>query len=219
VIEAAQEVGVRRLVFVSPIGADPHSAYAYLRSKGQAEELIRASGLDCTIVQPSAVYGDGDSWTMLMAMGLHAIPFVFPIPGDGRSRMQPLYVDDMAECLVRCLDNPEMIGKTMQVGGPQQLSLDEVVSEIMRACGLHKRRRYLSMPAARSLARVCQRILGRAPFSEAMLDLLMVSRTTALDSVSFHFGFQPARMAESLDYLSKRLPWRRMFFQHLTARA
>lgn len=218
IVEAAHEAGVRRIVFTSPIGSDPHSAYPYLRSKGKAEEVIRSSGLDYTILQVSAVYGEGDQWTTPMAMGLHVLPFVFPIPGDGRARMQPLYVDDMTECLLRCLDSPRTIGKTMLVGGPQFLSLDDVVTEVMKATGVQRRRYYLRMPTARSLSRLSMRLLGRAPFGEAMLDLLMINRTTALDSVSYQFGFQPARMSDSLGYLARRLPWRRIFLHQLMAR-
>jgi len=218
VVEAAHEAGVRRIVFTSLIGADPHSAYPYLRSKGKAEETIRSSGLDYTILQVSAVYGEGDQWTMKMAMGLHALPVIFPIPGDGRARMQPLYVDDMAECLLRSLDDPRTIAKTMLVGGPQFLSLDDVVTEVMQVTGVRRRRYYLRMPTARSLSRLSMRLLGRAPFSEAMLDLLMVNRTTTLDSVSYQFGFQPARMSDSLGYLARRRPWRRMFLSRLLSR-
>jgi NADH dehydrogenase len=218
VVEAAHEAGVRRIVITSLIGADPHSAYPYLRSKGKAEETIRSSGLDYTILQVSAVYGEGDQWTMKMAMGLHALPVIFPIPGDGRARMQPLYVDDMAECLLRSLDDPRTIGKTMLVGGPQFLSLDDVVTEVMQVTGVRRRRYHLRMPTARSLSRLSMRLLGRAPFSEAMLDLLMVNRTTTLDSVSYQFGFQPARMSDSLGYLARRRPWRRMFLNRLLSR-
>ena len=219
IIEAAHEAGVRRIVFTSPIGADPHSAYPYLRSKGKAEEVVRSSGLDYTILQVSAVYGEGDRWTMMMAMGLHALPLIFPIPGDGRARMQPLYVDDMAECLLRCLDDSRTIGQTMLIGGPQFLTLDDVVTEVMRATGVQRRRYHLRMPTARSLSRLSRRLLGRVPFSEAALDLLMINRTTTLDSVSYQFGFQPARMSDSLGYLARRLPWRRMFLSHFMSRA
>src|SRR3972149_4635299 len=75
--------------------AAPHSAYPYLKGKGQAEELIRTSGLDYTIVRASAVYGEDDKWTMPMAMGMHALPFVFPLPGEGQSRLQPLCGHDI----------------------------------------------------------------------------------------------------------------------------
>ena len=218
VIEAAREVGVQRIVFVSPIGADAHSAYPYLRSKGQAEELIRTSGLDYAIVRASAVYGEGDEWTMLMAMGLHAVPFVFLVPGDGRSRMQPLCVHDMVTCLSACLSDATKVGQTVDIGGPQHMTFDDVVTEIMKATGLKRRRYYLHPGAAHSLARLSSRLLGRPLFSDSAVDLLAVNRTTAQDAIPFHFGFQAARMCDSLDYLKPPRPWRRMFVRYLTTR-
>jgi len=218
VIEAAREVGVQRIVFVSPIGADAHSAYPYLRSKGQAEELIRASGLDYTIVRASAVYGEDDEWTMPLAMGLHAVPLICLIPGDGRSRLQPLCVHDMATCLSACLSSAEKIGQTVDIGGPQFMTFGDVVTEIMKATGVKRRRYYLHPGAAHSLARLSSRLLGRPPFSDAAVDLLAVNRTTALDAVPFHFGFQAARMSGSLDYLKRPRPWRRMFVRYLMTR-
>ncbi len=218
VIEAAQEVGVRRIVFVSPIGADPHSAYLYLKTKGQAEELLKASGLDYTILRASAVYGPDDEWTMVMAMGMHAMPFIFPIPGDGRSRLQPLCVHDLVTCLARCLADDATIGQTLAVGGPQHMTLDGVVTEVLKATGLKRRRYYLRVPMARALARLSARLFSRPPFSEAAVDLVLISRTTALDAVSCQFDFQPARMSESLGYLAQPRPWRRMFIRYLMSR-
>jgi NADH dehydrogenase len=218
VIDAAQEVGIQRIILTSPIGADAHSGYPYLRSKGQSEEMVKNSGLDYTILRASAVYGEDDEWTMVMAMGMHAVPFIFPIPGDGRSRIQPLHVNDLVRCLVCCLRDRQKIGKTIDVGGPQQMTLDDVVGEVMKATGLKRRRSYLRVPTAHALARVTSALLGRPPFSHSAVDMLTVNRTTAFDSVSHHFGFQPARMAESLGYLAKPRPWRRMFIQYLLTR-
>jgi NADH dehydrogenase len=218
VIEAAQEVGVRRILFTSPIGADPHSAFLYLRTKGQAEEAIKASGLDYTILRASAVYGEDDEWTMTMALALHAVPFVFPIPGDGRSRLQPLHVGDFVECLARCLTDASKIGETIVVGGPQIMSFDDVVTEVMKATGVRRRRLYLRAPTAHTLARLTAGLFGRPAFSHSAVDLLSMNRTTALDAVTYHFGFQPARMADCLDYLAQPRPWRRLFMRYLMAR-
>jgi NADH dehydrogenase len=218
VIEAAQETGVKRIVYVSLIGADVHSAYPYLRSKGLAEEVIRESGLDYTIVRSSSVYGDGDDWTSAMAMGMHALPFIFPIPGDGRSRLQPIGADDLVECLSRSMYDRSKYNCTMEIGGPQVFTFNDIVMEIMRATGLKRRRYHMREPLARAFSRICERIMARPPFSEANIDLLSIDRTTTLDSVSYHFGFQPARFADSIGYLAQPRAWRRQFFDYLFTR-
>jgi NADH dehydrogenase len=214
-IEAAIEVGVRRLIFVSPIGADPHSAYAYLKTKGQAEEAIQSSGLDYTILSSSAVYGEGDEWTTVMAAGMRLVPFIFPIPGDGLCRLQPMYVDDLVECVARCLADDRTSGRTMAVGGPQHMSLNDVVAEIMKVVGLRRRAYHMRAPTARTLARLSARLFRRPLFSDTDIDLLSINRTTELNAVSYQFGFQPARFADSIGYLSERRPWRRMFIRYL----
>lgn len=218
VIEAAQEAGVQRIVYVSLIGADTHSAYPYLRSKGCAEELIRNSGMDYTILRASAVYGNGDDWTSAMAMGMHALPLIFPIPGDGRGRLQPLCADDLVECISRSICNRSKYNCTFEVGGPQMFAFDDIVTEIMRVTGVKRRLYHIREPLARAFSRSCERIMGRPPFSEANIDLLSIDRTTTLDSVSHHFGFHPARFADSIGYLAQPRPWRRMFFDYLFTR-
>ena len=123
VIEAMREVGISRLITLSLIGADDHSAYLYLRSKGLADEIVRQSELDYTIIQSSAVYGPGDKWTEVIAAALQRLPF-FPIAGDGRSRLQPIWVNDLVACFAACLTDPKTIKQTYVVGGPQHLTYE-----------------------------------------------------------------------------------------------
>jgi NADH dehydrogenase len=201
VIEAMHEAGVRRLITVSPIGADEHSAYPYLRSKGQADELVRCSGLDYTIVRSSAVYGAGDNWTETIALALRRLPF-FPIPGDGRSRLQPLSVYDLVACLDACLNNESTINETFTIGGPQQLTFQDLVTLIGETIRHRRSIRYLRAPSALRLAGLLRSFLkGRWLYTPTDLDLLSIDRTTTMDSVAYQFNFTPSRLSNSLDYL------------------
>lgn len=218
VLEAAHEAGVNRIVYVSLIGADANSAYRYLRSKGLAEDAIKTSGMDYTIIRSSSVYGEGDEWTTVMAMGMKAVPFIFPIPGDGRGRVQPLHADDLVECLVCSLNEESKIGSSIDVGGPQVFTFNEIVSQIMRVLGVRRRTLHLREPTARAMSRLSGRLFGRPPFSEAHIDLLSLDRTTSLDSVSYQFGFKPVYLADSLGYLTQPRSWRRMFLNYMFTR-
>jgi uncharacterized protein YbjT (DUF2867 family) len=202
VIDAMRETGVNRLITFSLIGADTHSAYPYLRSKGLTDEVIARSGLDYTIIQSSVVYGSGDNWTETIALALRRWPFFFPIPGDGRTRLQPIAVDDLATCALACLADPKTIAKTYVVGGPSHMTYDEVVTTIMQATRHRRRKRYLRPASARSWSNFLRGLLGgRTLYSDTGFDLLSIDRTTTLDAVSFQFGFTPARMPAALDYL------------------
>lgn len=201
-IDAMREVGVKRLIAISTIGAHTHSAYPFMRVKAQVDDIIEASGLDYTLLESSAVYGPGDNWTEFIALALRRFPFFFPIPGDGRGRMQPLYVKDLVRCLLACVENDKTARHTYSIGGPQQLAYDDLVTTIMQATHHARRKRYLQPAAALRWSRYMRGFIGgHLLYTPTQLDLLSVDRTTNQDAVSFHFGFTPMRLANSLSYL------------------
>ena len=201
-IDAMKEVGVKRIISIGSIGAHTHSAYPFMRVKAQMDDIIEASGLDYTILESSAVYGPGDDWTETIALALRRFPFFFPIPGDGRVRLQPLYIIDLAKCILACLANDKTSRKTYTVAGPQQMTYDDVVSVIMQAAHHSRRKRYLSPANAVRWSNFMRSFIGgRTLYSTTQLDLLSIDRTTNLDAVSFQFNFTPVRMANVLTYL------------------
>lgn len=202
VIDAMHEVGVKRLITVSSLGAHTHSAYSYMRIKAQVDDVVEASGLDYTILESSAVYGPGDDWTETIALALRRFPLFFPIPGNGRVRLQPLLVSDLAKCLVACLTNNKTSRKTYELGGPQHLVYDDVVNTIMQTVHRPRRKRYLRPNSALRWSNMMRGMLGGHDlYTPTQIDLLSVDRTTNLDAVSFHFGFMPVRLANALNYL------------------
>ena len=201
-IDAMQEVGVRRLITVGTLGADTHSAYPYFRVKAQVDDIVEASGLDYTILESSVVYGRGDEWTELIALALRRFPFFFPIPSSGRARLQPLYVNDLIRCLLACIENDKTARKTYGIGGPQQLAYDDLVNTIMQVTHHTRRKRYLYPASVLRWSRFMRGFLGgQLLYTPTQLDLLSVDRTTNQDAVSFHFGFQPLRLTNALGYL------------------
>ena len=201
-IEAMKEVGAKRLITLSSIGAHTHSAYPYLRIKARMDDLVEASGLDYTTIESSAVYGPGDDWTETIALALRRFPFFFPIPGDGKARLQPLQVDDLVKCIGACLADNKTSRKTFVVGGPQQMTYDELVNLIMQATGHARHKRYLPPATAQRWSNFMRGFIGgRTLYTTTELDLLSMDRTTNLDAVSFQFGFTPVRMANALTYL------------------
>jgi NADH dehydrogenase len=201
-IEAMQEVGVKRLITIGSIGAHTHSAYPFMRIKAQTDDIVEASGLDYTILESSAVYGPGDEWTETIALALRRFPFFFPVPGDGRVRLQPLHVNDLAQCILACLANDKTSRKAYIVGGPQQMTYDELLNIIMQAARHTRRKRYLPPASAARWSNFMRGFIGgRTLYTPTQLDLLSIDRTTNLDAISFQFSFTPVRMANALDYL------------------
>jgi len=200
-IEAALEVGACRIVCLSYPAADRNSAFTFLRSKGLAEEAIKSSGLDYTILRPSLVYGAGDRWTTKIALVLKSIPFVFPVVGDGQTRFQPLWVEDLAACIERCLTDPKTIGHTFALGGPGYLTINDIVDVVAQTLRVHRRKVFVRMPLARTVASWMEGVMPQPLLTRTIVDLLGVDTTTELGAVLRYFGFQPARFVEAVGYL------------------
>ena len=135
VLLAARSAGVARLLQVSALKAAPDAPSYYLRSKGEAEKLIRdQSAVDWTIFQPSVMFGPGDSFLNRFAGLLATIPLVFPL-ARANARLQPLWVDDMVDSLLRCLHGGATSRQSYELGGPQIYTLKEIVVWVAKLTG------------------------------------------------------------------------------------
>jgi NADH dehydrogenase len=126
---ACRTAGVRRLVHLSAIGVAADAPSRYLRSKAAGEEALRAAGLDLTLLRPSLIFGVDDRTTNLFARLQAFAPFV-PL-ARAHAKLQPVWVEDVAAAIVRCLDDTGTVGKTYELAGPQVLTLQQLV----RRCG------------------------------------------------------------------------------------
>jgi uncharacterized protein YbjT (DUF2867 family) len=141
VLLAARSAGVARLLQVSALKASTDAPSYYLRTKGEAEKLIRdqSTALDWSIFQPSVMFGPGDSFLNRFAGLLAAIPFVFPL-ARADARLQPVWVDDVVDALLRCLHGGASSRQTYELGGPQIYTLREIVGLVAT---LTRRRRWI----------------------------------------------------------------------------
>jgi uncharacterized protein YbjT (DUF2867 family) len=213
-VEAALDAGVRHLIYLSHIHADRNSAYPLLRGKGAAEAAIRASGLTYTILRSSLIFGPDDGFTTLLAMLLKVIPFLFPLPGDGKTRFQPIHVDDVARCLDGCVGAYHLENVTLSIGGPGHLSYNEILDIVMETMRVGRLRVHLRMPLTRALVSLAALLLPHPPLSREQLDLFSIDNTTDLGNVPRNFDFEPRRFAvENLAYL-RRPGWRRAFLRY-----
>lgn len=200
-VSAALEAGVRRIVYVSQLGADRASAYPLLQANALVEETIQNSGLDYTILRSSVLYGEGDAFTTGLAQIIAASPLFFFLPGDGTTSLQPLWVQDLASCILWSLDIDETIGNTYSLGGPEYFTLEEIVQMVMQEAALLRIVVKTRPPYLRFGARVLRAILRRPPVNSHWLDYLAVSRTTDLNTLPRVFGLSPSRMEDRLGYL------------------
>jgi uncharacterized protein YbjT (DUF2867 family) len=127
---ACRSAGVRRLVHVSALGAAAEAPSHYLRSKAAGEAVLTTAaelgqGLDLTLLRPSVIFGEHDHFLNLFARLQRVLP-VMPLAGH-QARFQPVWVEDVAEAIVRCLEDPTTIGDTIECAGPKVYTLGELV--------------------------------------------------------------------------------------------
>jgi len=200
-VEAAEDAGVERFIYQSTLGADPASAYPQIRSKAIAENYIRNSSLAYTILRSAVLFGADDCFTTSLAMLMAGSLLFFPIPGDGSTVLQPLWVEDLATCIGWSLDEEETKGGTFELGGPEYFTLRQVISMVMRAASIMRIIVPTRPPYLRGGAWLMERALHYSPISTNWLDYLAVNRTTDLDTLPRLFGLAPARLEDRLDHL------------------
>lgn len=204
-VNAAEEHGVDRFIQMSALGADPEASTAYLRAKGQAETIVRDSELDWTIIRPSVVFGDGSEfvsfnrWVAFPPM-LDRLwwPYISPLPGAG-ARFEPIWIDDLTGILADIIEEDGHAGATYEFGGPERLTLAEIVRAIHRAEG--KRGRIIPIPTG--LAKVPLAIGEYLPGFPLGIDQgrsLDIDNVTSTNDVD-EFGHDPADLRTLGDYL------------------
>ena len=144
-LQAARSAGVARFLQLSALGAAADAPSHYLRSKAAAERIIRedSGSLDWTIFQPSVIFGPGDSFLNRFASLLAAVPVIFPLAMP-QTRFQPVFVDDVVEAVLRSINGGKASRRTLQLGGPRQYSLRQIVEFVANVTG--RRRRIIGLP-------------------------------------------------------------------------
>jgi uncharacterized protein YbjT (DUF2867 family) len=201
VAQAAAEAGAERIFFLSHLGADRASAYPLLKSKAIAESHIRQCGVDYTILRTAVAFGPNDHFTTGLATLLLGLPWLFILPGDGATRLQPIWIEDLVTCLVWSLDLPDTRNQTYSVGGPEALPFRQICELVMAAAGVSKSLVSLSPPYLRLLTVIMEQWFPNFPVSVFWLDYLAADRTCELDTVPRVFGLMPSRIHQRIDYL------------------
>ena len=187
VVEATRRAGISRYVHMSALGVEAGQDVSdYYRTKWRAEELVRGAGLESTIFRPSVVFGRDDDFFNRLARIVRWSPVV-PLPGGGRSRFQPVWIGDVAECFLQATRMELTPEPVYDVAGPQVMTLKEIVHTLMELT--RHRRPILSLPLRplRAAAAVLETVLPTPPLTRDQLRML------AIDNVSDRAGQQALR--------------------------
>ena len=143
ILAAASRAEVRRYLHMSAMGTRKDAVSKYHRTKYAAEEAVRASGLDWTIFRPSTIFGPSDAFINMLTDMMRKTP-VMPVVGGGKTRMQPISVENVATAFRMALESDVTIRKTYELGGPEQLNLRQVLKIVAKVIG--KSRLFISLP-------------------------------------------------------------------------
>jgi uncharacterized protein YbjT (DUF2867 family) len=204
VLDTARLADARRIVFTSQNGASWSEPSRFLRSKGKAEELVKDSGLDWTVLRPSVIFGAEDEFVNVLARLVRLSPFVLPLPDGGRARFQPIAVGDVATVVASSLDRRDTVRETYALGGATPLSLREIAERILLA--MRAKRAIVGVPRSglRPLIAVMQHVLPSPPVTTGLLDLLAKDNVVPDNALSRVFHVTPTPFAaEELHYLRR----------------
>ena len=206
VVAAAEAAGIKRFIHLGALGVQERPELHYASSKARGEGFVRASSLEWTILKPSLIWGERDGFFNIVAALVKIPAPAVPVPGNGKSRFQPVWVGDVARAIVQVLDTPKgSIKASFELGGPRYWTYAEITQEVARALG--KRRIIIPMPVPliTLVARISEAIRLPFPVATDQLRQLALDNIGATDAVERELGFAPVDMGGRLGYLKRKI--------------
>ncbi len=180
-VAAAEDAGVRRFVLASALGLDERSrdAVPYFAAKWEMERAVRSSSLPYVVFRPSFVFGK-DGGVLPTFVRLARFAPVTPIVGDGTGRLQPIWIDDVAEYYVRAVDHPAAAGRVFELGGPEAVTWNQFWDRLKRVEGVRRPSIHVPIGLMRAQAAFTERLPG-APVTRDQLTMLELGDNVVTD--------------------------------------
>jgi uncharacterized protein YbjT (DUF2867 family) len=203
-VEAARRIAaqahraqVERLAHVSGIGADTHSQSLYIRKRGEGEVAVRDAFGNATLIRPAVMFGPDDAFLTTILGLLRRLP-IYPLFGRGLTRLQPAYVEDVAEAIATTLQRAERHPMTFECGGPRVYSYQELLRTVAREAGLSRTLSPVPFAAWHALAWVAE-LLPSPPFARNQVELMQVDTVSSPEMPGFgELGISPRSVEDML---------------------
>ncbi len=205
-VEACRAEGCQRIVNFSTLSTKIPRKGIYARTKQEADEVFHASGMHVTSLLPSIVYGkaSGGVFGTLLKF-IQKLPVV-PILGDGNWRSAPVYLGDVADAVIACLDQPGTVGRAYDIAGPEEIRFDDLIDRLGEELGFRPRKFHLPFSIALLAARMATTILPRSPITVS--NVLGSNQNTSIDigPARRDFGFAPLDLETGIKVVLGKLP-------------
>ncbi len=199
VVAAAQRAGIKRFVQMSALGARADGVSGYQTSKFAGEEAVRGSGLPFVILRPSIIFGPRDGFVNQMVDVMKTAPLLRPVPGNGQYRFRPVWIGDVVECFVQALTSEKALRQTLDVVGPDELTLEQLLAEVAACVGVRKRAVKVPFPIMYLNAMILGAILPRPPVTTDQLRMLREGSTADPAPMRAAFNLNPVGFREGLN--------------------
>ena len=190
-IKAAKKAGVKRIIEISGLGTKPDKPGSYMQGRYLSEKMLKESGLDWTLIQPSVLFGKNAPFVKGLADLIRTAPVV-PLIGGGKIMFQPIWVEDVVTIIVKVLEDPEhTLRRTYTIGGPAYYSFTQIINVLLKT--MHKQRIKVLAPTPLVGIGVAamEAVLPKPPLTKAAMTLFTFDNITDLKSVERDFGFTP----------------------------
>lgn len=201
VVEAAKAAGARHIINLVGLGADSRKPYPLAYTQGRGVEAIIASGIPYTILEASVIFGPGDEFINTLA-GLARIPPVMVVPGDGKTKFQPIAVQDVANCIVQSLWRPEVINKRLQICGSDVMTLEGIIDAIMAEMKISRAKMHMPVSLLKMGVGAMDATLPKPPVTPSLLAQLGVDNIATNNATESVFGLKPIKLREGISFVN-----------------
>jgi len=171
-VEACRRNNVKKIIYLSALGTKKDAKTKYFKSKWAAENIIRNSGMEYVILRPSAVFGPEDKFINMLAGMIRKSPII-PIVGNGRYKLQPVFVNDLAKIMKDSASDNVFSGRAVDIGGPEQFSFRAIIAILKKILKKRSVNVYIPIPLVRFGAFIMEKLLKPAPVTLDQIEMLV----------------------------------------------
>ena len=203
IARAARQAGIRRLAHISGIGANTGSTSPYIRSRGEGEVAVQTAFPGAVIVRPAVMFAADDAFLTTILQLLRSL-LAYPVFGDGRTRLQPVYVDDVAAAIAQILRQSQKPYAVYELAGPRVYSYEELLRTIARIAGLRPVLMRTRFAFWNALAGVAE-MLPRPPLTRNQVELMQIDTTASERLPGFRtLGISPRSLEDELEAILRQ---------------
>lgn len=196
-LEEAKRARVRRFLHISALGTSEEPVSRYFKTKWEAEQLIKKSGLPYVILRPSLVFGPEDKFFNMLK------PFIklpiMAVVGSGKTRFQPIWVEDVASCVLQGLEKEEVVNRVIQIAGPEVMTFDEILDIMSAVLKSRPLKVHIPVPLVQPGAWLMERLLTQPLVTTDQLKMLQVDNITDTTEMLKYFKVEHKSLREGLE--------------------